>query len=172
MAGVKVNGAENIIARMRAFNKDVYKILQKDVRNAASVIANEAKSNVPDPALGNWGNWGGRRSGGFRNTTRDRPYNAAQVTRSIRPQFRTSRRMMAVDVVVGRVVIADPAGAIFALAGSQNKSGHLFNTNLNDKYGAGPWPRLLGPAWTNNVDKVRSDIESAVDRATKAVTGG
>lgn len=172
MVGMKIDGVENVLARLRAFDKDVYKILQREIREAMTNMTNEAKGNVPDPALSNWGNWGGRTSSGFRNTTRDRPFDAGQVIRSIKPQFRTQKRMMGVDVAAGRVVIGDAAGAIFALAGSQNRSGHLFNSNLNSKYGAGPWPRLIGPAWTNHVDKARDDIKAAVDKAAREVTGG
>lgn len=174
MAGVKVDGVENVIARMRAFNKDVYSILQKEVRQASDLIGAEARANTPNPALSNWGPWGSSKAGasGFRNTSGDRPYDGGRVAKSIKPAFRTGKGRNGNLTVYGRVNLNDAAGAIFSLAGKRNASGSVFNENVNRKYGTTLWPRLLTPAWHNNIDKATEAMRAAVDRAAKAVTGG
>ena len=169
----KVEGADRMIERIKGFEREIWRDLQKEVRDASDDIVNDARAAVPSRGLRRWGPWrvnvGG--AGGFRNTSRDRDYVESNVKAGIRNQFRTRKSRGSLGVL-GRVVQADAAGAIFTLAGSQNRSGDPFNSHLNRKHGAGPWPRLLGPAWTDNVDEARDKIRKAVDDAARKVNRG
>lgn len=169
----KVEGADRMIERIKGFEREIWRDLQKEVRDASDDIVNDARAAVPSRGLRRWGPWrvnsGG--AGGFRNTSRDRDYVESNVKAGIRNQFRTRKSRGSLGVL-GRVVQADAAGAIFTLAGSQNRSGDPFNSHLNRKHGAGPWPRLLGPAWTDNVDEARNKIQKAVDDAARKVNRG
>lgn len=169
----KIEGADRMIERIKGFEKETYKVLQKEVREAQADIVADARAAVPSRALRRWGQW--RRnsgaSGGFRNTTADRDFDANSIRSSIRPSFRTRRSMNTLGVY-GRVNLGDAAGAIFSLAGSRNRSGHPFNTVINAAHGSGPWPRLLGPAWSANIDKTRDEIRQAVNRAAEKVNRG
>jgi len=171
---VEVEGVDYILQRMMKFDKDAWTILQREIRSAMSDIQSDAKAAVPDPALGSWGPWkrGNTGGAGFRNTTGDRPFSGSAVQGSIKAQARSRRSRQGGRLAYGQVVINDAAGAIFSLAGSKNRSGHRFNDNLNKKYGAGPWPRLLGPAWTKNIDTARDMISAAIDSAAREVTRG
>ncbi len=177
---IKIDGAERIIQRIYAFDKEVWKVLQKEIREASDEIRKEAQSSTPSVGLGNWGPWsvatgrsGSAGSVTFSRGSRDISFFGSQVQRSIKSQARSRAGRAGADrSIAGRVVINDAAGAIFALAGSKNRSGHRFNDNLNTKHGAGPWPRLIGPAWTSNVDRVRDLIDAAIDKAAREVTRG
>ena len=169
----KVEGADRMIERIKGFEKDIYRDLQDEVREASSGIVKDAQAAVPGRALRRWGPWRVNRGGaqGFRNTSGDRDFVQSKVRSGIRSQFRTRKTGDSLGVY-GRVAQADAAGAIFSLAGSQNRSGDPFNDHLNRKHGSGPWPRLLGPAWTNNVENARTRIRKAVDDAARKVTRG
>ena len=169
----KVEGADTMIARIKGFEKDIYKDLQREVRDATSDIVKDAQAAVPPRGLRRWGLWrvSSGEAQGFRNTSRDRDYIQSNVRSGIRGQFRT-RRVGGNLGVYGRVAQMDAAGAIFTLAGNKNRSGDPFNDHLNRKHGAGPWPRLLGPAWTDNIEEARSRIRKAVDDAARRVTRG
>lgn len=169
----KVEGADRMIERIKGFENEIYKDLQREVREASSGIVKDAQAAAPSRGLRRWGPWRANAGGaqGFRNTSRDRDFVQSNVRSGIRSQFRTRKTGGSLGVL-GRVVQNDPAGAIFALAGSRNRSGDPFNALLNQKHGAGPWPRLLGPAWTDNVDEARSRIRKAVDDAARRVTRG
>lgn len=169
----KVEGADRMIERIKGFEKEVWRDLQKEVREASTDIVSDARAAVPARGLRRWGPWRVNRGGvgGFRNTSGDRDYVESKVKSGIRSQFRTKRSSGSLGVL-GRVVQADAAGAIFTLAGSQNRSGDPFNAHLNRKHGAGPWPRLLGPAWTDNVEDARDKIRKAVDDAARKVNRG
>lgn len=162
---IKIDGNERIIQRIYAFDKEVWKVLQKEIREASDLIRKDSQASTPGVALSYWGQW---RQGG-----RDLDFSGSQVKKSTKTQVRSRLSRGGADrFVAGQVVVNDAAGAIFALAGSQNRSGHRFNRNLNKQYGPGPWPRLLGPAWTANVDKARELIEQAIDKAAREVTRG
>lgn len=169
----KVEGADRMIERIKGFETEVYKVLQREVREAQSQIVADARGATPDRGLRRWGKW--RRntgsSGGFRNVSGDRDFDAAAIMGSIKPSFRTRKSMNSLGVY-GRVNMTSPVGAIFALAGKRNRSGHPFNTAINRVNGAGPWPRLLGPAWTANIDDARNEIRAAVNRAAGKVNRG
>jgi len=162
---IKIDGDERILQRIYAFDKEVWKILQKEIREASDVIRKDAQALTPGIALSGWGPWQQR--------SRDLTYRGPQVGKSIKTQVRSRIGRAGADrFVAGRVVINDPAGAIFSLAGSQNRSGHKFNENVNETWRKGPWPRLIGPAWTSNVDRVRDLIDAAIDKAAREVTRG
>ncbi len=169
----KVEGSEKMIERIKGFESETYKVLQREVREAQADIVSDAKGATPDRGLRRWGRW--RRdmgsAGGFRNITGDRDFDASAIMTSIKPSFRTRRSQGSLGVY-GRVNLGDAAGAIFSLAGKRNRSGHPFNVSINRVNGAGPWPRLLGPAWTNNIDKARNEIRQAVNRAAEKVNRG
>lgn len=166
---VTVEGVPQLIERLRGFEKETYKVLQKEIREGSSQIAEDAKAATPNKALRNWGIWerDGGSSGGFRNTSNDRNFSGSEVRGSIKPQFRT-RRINGNLAAVGRVAMGSGAGAIFALAGKTNAD--AFGGHINRKYGSsGPWPRLLSPAWHENIDTARAAIEDAVRRAARKV---
>lgn len=177
---IKIDGTERVLQRIYAFDKEVWKVLQKEVRQATDDIRKESQANAPSRALRKWGPWNvttGRSAQvgvvTLASGSRDLGFSGSQVARSIKSQARSRAGRAGADrSIAGRVVIGDAAGAIFALAGSKNRSGDPFNDHLNRKHGAGPWPRLIGPAWTSNIDKARSLIEEAVNKAAREVTRG
>jgi hypothetical protein len=173
MMTFKVEGADRMIERIKGFEKDVYRDLQREVREASSDLVKDAQAAAPVEGLSRWGPWRVNAGGaqGFRNTSRDRDFVQASVRSGIRSQFRTRKTGGSLGVY-GRVTQNDPAGAIFTLAGSRNRSGHPFNRVVNNRNGFGPWPRLLGPAWTKNVEEARNRIRKAVDSAARRVTRG
>lgn len=182
---VKVDGAEKVIQRIYAFDKEVWKVLQKEVREATDDIRKDAQQATPTRALRKWGPWnvttgssGQVGAVSLSTGTRDLGFSGSQVARSIKSQARSRAGRGGADrSIAGRVVIGDAAGAIFSLAGKKQRTPGSFGEHLNRKYGWGPsgsstWPRLLSPAWSANKDAAVALIEAAVNKAAREVTRG
>ena len=167
---VEVTGAARKIEQIFRFDKDLWKEIQAGVKSATEGIVQEGRANYPsDNALRNWGNWIAANSG------RDLGFDPARAKAGVRSRFR-SRRRSGFRVVVGQVYNKDPAGAIYLLAGSRDRTGASFNQNINRRRGGstgargdGTWPRALGPAWTNNVEQARDEIGRVVEEAIRKV---
>lgn len=174
---VNVSGTGQLIARMRRFDADAYKILSDELKQAGNMVAEAARSEMPDPVLSNWGPWTVRRARGGGVYTRDLAYNAGRARSRIKPVIRTPRRKGEARQFSVAVQQMDAAGAIFMLAGSRNKSRHQFNLNVNLKYGAGSrksgfWPRVLTPALYAKSTEAFAAIEAAIERAVQRVNNG
>lgn len=178
---VEVDGITDVLDRLRTFDRKTYDAMVGELEDAGGDIARDAKNDTPSGnALRNWGTWNSntvaRRSRGgivtISQRKKMRPIgydgSAAQagITPKVAGKFRKGRRLSAVVQVVQK----NPGGAIWALAGSDSTDwgatggSGLFRQNLNKKYGVGPWPRALGPAWTKNKDAAIDRIEDVVDK--------
>jgi len=175
---VDVENVGPLINRLSKFNKDVYKILQQEIKEGAELVADDARSRVPDAALSGWGAWnvttgssGSRGAVTMLTGSRDLSFDGLRARRSIKPSGRIARRRGAgITGVVGRVVFGDAGGAIWSLAGSQNRSGERFNSSMNARFGTGPWPRALTPALYAKAPQAIAKIDAAIQRAADAVT--
>jgi hypothetical protein len=161
--GIEVKGVPELINQISKFDKEVYKILTKEVRQALSSVASDAKSRTPSGrAIKGWGPWTAARDG------RDLSFNGAVVKRGIMPQAVKRSKRGRVVKFSGRVITKTPAGAIFALAGS--KGGGQFEDALVRGNG-NVWPRTLTPALYAKGPQAARDIEAAIQKAAENVTG-
>ena len=167
---VRVEGAARKIEQIFRFDKDIWKEIQSGVKSATEGIVQEGRGTYPgDNALRTWGSWTTAKGG------RDLSFDPARAKAGVRSRFR-SRRRSGFRVISGQVYNKDAAGAIYLLAGSRDKTGEAFNTNINRRRGGstgargdGTWPRALGPAWTNNVEQARDEIGRVVEEAIRKV---
>lgn len=163
--GVEVKGVPELINRISKFDKDVYQILTKEVRQALSAVANDAKARTPNGrAIKGWGPWTAERDG------RDLSFNGQHVRGGIVPQAVKRSKSGRVIRFSGRVITKTPAGAIFALAGSVGSN--QFESALNRKQGSSLWPRTLTPALYAKGPQAARDIEAAIQKAAASVNGG
>jgi len=151
-----VDGVPQLINRLKGFEPEVYKILQREVRAAADKVGSSARGLVPaGPPTSHWAQTGRFAWDG-------------KVRSSIRPGFRT-RNVGGTRVVSGQVSTRSAAAAIFMVKGKKDSS--RLGAILNASHGA-TFPRALGPAWTMHVDAAREEIKAAVSRAAEAVSNG
>jgi hypothetical protein len=171
---VKVEGAAAKIDVMFRFNKELWRDMQRDVKTATEAVAADARSRVPSAGIGSrrsgyrgWGPW----------TSRGRmlSFEQGEVRAGIKNKFQ-SRQLQGFRQVAGRVDMTSPAGAIFALAGSRNRSGHPFNTTVNRQHGGivgarsnQMWPRVLTPARYAKGGEAAKKIAEAVERGIDAI---
>lgn len=155
-----VKGVAELVNRISKFDKEIYKILTKEVREGLMPIAQHARRNTPQQALTNWGQW-------TTSSGRDLSYSGSKVRIGIKPQAVKQSKRGQVVRFSGRVATMTPAGAIFALAGSKNAG--PFEDALAG-YGS-RWPRTLSDALYAEGPKAREAIEDAVDKAAQAVNG-
>ena len=188
MYQLDVEGAGPLINRLAKFDKDVYRILQRDIRKATSKIRNKAQSYEPVAAAlfgtmdgekvsGGWGVWTSSRDG------RDLGFDGTQdgLKSGMKVQVRQTRRRnigasgSTVTGIVGKVVAPpSPAAAIFLLAGSRDGElrpgwGGNFNAALNARYGT-TFPRGMTAAWREEGPEAGKEIDRAIERAKEAVT--
>lgn len=162
---LEVKGTAAKIQTIARLDKDVWKSLQTEVRDALGEARQIAQGQVPERPLRNWGGFIDARTG------RDLSFDASQVRASFKPKFQ-SRLRGQFRVVSGALAVKSPAGAIYALAGSRNRSGHRFNIIINNVRGGRvgarndrSWPRMLGPAWYAARDEAAKQIGRAVEAA-------
>lgn len=174
---VQVQNVGALVNRLQKFDKDVYRILQREIRQGASLVAEDAKKRTPDTtALSGWGVWnrttgttGSRGAVQMVTGSRDLGFDGSRARRSIKPSARLTRQRRGVTGIVGRVTFTDAGGAIWSLAGS-GTSGSTFVRNLNDRYGGSRWPRALTPALYDKGPQAIAQIDAAIQRAAAAVT--
>jgi hypothetical protein len=165
---VEVTGAAAKIDALFRFEKDVWKGIQKGVKEAAESVAADARSRVPSYGVsgtsgtGGWGGWIAKRDG------RDLSYDQGKIRKNIKPRFKSEMKS-GVRVVKGQAINNSPAGAIYMLAGSKNRSGHRFNNVINRQHGSGPWPRAMTPAYYAKGPQAAKDIGHLIEQAINNV---
>jgi hypothetical protein len=162
---VKVEGAAAKIDAIFRFDKEIWKGIQKGVKNAAESVAADARSRIPPIGLYSrrgqgWGRWIAKKDG------RDLGFEQNAIRSSIKPQFR-SRYKSGFREVQGRAISKSPAAAIYALAGSKSTKG--FNAVVNEQRGSSVWPRAFTPAYYAKGPQARKDIGQLIERAIDEV---
>jgi len=165
---VKVTGAAAKIDALFRFDKVVWAGIQKGVKEAAESVAADARSRVPSYGLGGtsgaggWGGWIAKKDG------RNLSYDQASIRKNVKTRFK-SQMKSGVRVVKGQAVNMSPAGAIYMLAGSRNKSGHQFNSVIKRQHGSGPWPRAMTPAYYAKGPQASREIGRLIEQAINDV---
>ena len=174
---VDVDGATELINRLKKFDKEIYKILTKEMRQAADLVAGSARAKIPNNGLLNWGRWVERRTTGSTGSTgaitfvqavseRSLSFDQGATRKGIKPKA-TTRGSGQNTQWRALVQQMNPAGAIYSLAGS--KSSSTFSTNLNNKHGRSVWPRALTPALYEKGPEAGDAIADAIQRAMNKV---
>lgn len=172
-----VDGVPELINRISKFDKEVAKILNREVKEGADVVGAYARELVPSGnALRNWGPWNFKtgKTGSIgvvsmSQGSRDLGFDGSAVARGIKPQAVKSNKRGVVVGFKARVVMSTAAGSIWSLAGSRNKSKSTMGPNLNRAFSDPRWPRALTPALHAKGPQARKEIEDAIDRAIAAV---
>ena len=183
---VQVTGEQRAVAALKAFDKDVFKGIDKGLKQAGEVLRDEVRANTPTSGpLSNWGRWNATRtSKAGVSSTRDLSYNATKVRTGIKVVTSQPKRQTTGGKFRVSVATMSPAGAMYALAGSVRKRygqessyrGRSFVDNLNNKSGK-KYARGLNEAANNRPvvakakEKVAEVIREAERRADRILGG-
>jgi hypothetical protein len=178
---LEVDGAGRLVDALSKFNKEIYKILQDDVRAAAGLVAEDARRRTPAMVL--YGGYGERRSNGWGTWTssgnsptkfgsrgtgagRDLSYNEGRIDGSIKVGARKARVRGAGSVgMKGIVTMNDVGGQIWATAGHENDRSQ-FNKKIIDRYGS-DYPRGLKAALFAKGPEAGEMMDRAIERAVE-----
>jgi hypothetical protein len=179
---LEVDGAGRLVDALSKFNKEIYKILQDDVRAAAGLVAEDARRRTPAMVLygGNgerrsngWGTWTSSGNNptkfGSRGTAagRDLSYNEGRIDKSIRPGARKARVRGAGSVgIKGIVTMNDVGGQIWATAGAENDKDSQFNRDIIARWGS-DYPRGLKAALFAKGPEAGEMMDRAIERAER-----
>lgn len=175
MQQVSVEGVDLLVRELRAFDREALRELYEGTTKAMQQMRDDARSRVPGKVLfghrqdgsmsPGYGVWRERKSG------RDLAWSSTLVQSGLKAKstIKKSRAVGGLNQVQGLVQNTTAQGAIFGLAGSRNPSDSSFTREVIFKHGRGPYPRLLGPAWSAHVDQARDDIRDAIRRAADKV---
>ena len=152
------NLAQNIDF-LETFNKDVAKILRKEIKSGANEVAKASRSLIPKAGLSNWGAWTFSRDG------RDLGFIGSWVKRGIVVETTRSRNRGATVAYSQRVVTKTAAGAIYELAGSVSES--PMARAVKDKHPVKNSPRTLFPAYYKAMPVALKKIEAAIEKAKR-----
>lgn len=182
---LEVDGAGALVDALSKFDKEIYKILQKEVRQAVEVVAVDTRRRTPSQVLfgsrpfgtpsKGWGKWtetrgrtGSLNAITFETASRSLDWDEGRVDRSIKSGARKRRVRGAGTVgIAGIVSITDPAGAIWSTAGGRNPAGvnsKSFNPAIRSRFGE-DYPRALKPALFAKGPQAGEDIDRALERA-------
>ena len=167
---IEAQGIAPFVNRLEKFDKDVSKTLKKEMRQGANQVAKEARSligAIGGNPLSGWGPWTSRTRG--KQTERDLSFNVPAVKKGIKVQAYRGRFRGATVAFGYRVNQMNPGGAIYELAGSQNRSGDLFNSTLNNKRGSNRYPRIMYRAYYAGMGRAEAMIRDAIRKAEKKV---
>ena len=174
---VKITGEQRAVAALKAFDKDVFKGIDKGLKLAGEVLRDEVRSKTPSGSpLSGWG----RRKAGV-SSTRDLSYNATKVRTGIKVVTSQPKRETTGGKFRVAVATMSPAGAIFAIAGtgarpSGNYRGRSFVDNLIARFGK-KYARGLNEAAKNRPvvarakEKVAAVIRDAERKADRILGG-
>lgn len=153
---VKTQGVDNLINRLMGFERDVYKVLQTDIKTASERVASSARGLLPpDYVVSGWGSWG----------QGEKDYLGTWAKSSVKPGVRT-RQLGRDRYVMGVVRMTNPGAVTYALIGKRDNS-RLAN-EVVARWGSS-YPRAMGPAWTLHVEEARNEIQEAINRAAAKV---
>ena len=152
------NLAQNIDF-LETFNKDVAKILRKEIKSGANEVAKASRSLIPKSGLSNGGAWTCSRDG------RDLGFIGSWVKRGIVVETTRSRNRGATVAYSQRVVTKTAAGAIYELAGSDSES--PMARAMVYKHPVKNYPRTLFPAYYKAMPIALKKIEAAIEKAKK-----
>lgn len=160
---VEITGVATKIDAIFRFDQDLWKGIQKGVKDATESVAADARIRIPTRGLYSttgrgWGLWTESTKG------RDLSFDQAKIRAGIKTSFK-SRYKSGFREVSGRAVTNSAAGAIYALAGSVNSSGSSFNTFINLQQGNNVWPRALTPAYYAKGPEAAREIARVIERA-------
>jgi hypothetical protein len=161
---VEITGVATKIDAIFRFDKDLWKGIQRGVKDAAESVAADARSRVPSYGLGGTSGTGGWGSWIAKSTGRDLSFDQGVIRKGIKTRFK-SRYKSGFREVQGQAVNTSPAAAIYMLAGSKNKSGHRFNNVINTQQGKAPWPRAMTPAYYAKGPQASIEIGRLIEKA-------
>lgn len=177
---VDVIGAGPLVNRLARFNKDVYKVLQSEIKDSMRVAATDIRVSMPsDRPLSNWGRWSDsatKRDASQKGVVsvqafggRDLSYEPGKVSTSIKFGAKQARiRRVGVVGIRGWAGINDAGGSIFTTAGSdkgrRGSTNSVFVRNLRAKHGT-KYPRVLTVVWERHARIIAGQIDRALDRA-------
>ena len=187
MMQVRVTGEQRAIAVLKAFDKDVFKGIDKGLKLAGEVLRDEVRSKTPTSApLSGWGKWTAtsvsKKTGVA--STRDLSYNATKVRTGIKVTTKQGKKVAAGGEFQVAVATMSTAGAIYALTGSKklrygrepSYRGRSFVDNINARSGK-KYARGLNEAANNKPvvarakEKVAEVIREAELKAARILGG-
>ena len=148
------------IVTIKLIDPTLVKVAQKQMKAAGEIIAQDARSRIPDVPTGvsrtgrpHWGKWGG---------TSDRTWNAATARRGIKTRYRAPRKDRPSERPIISVVQENAAGAVYDMAGKNWKY------VKNEKIAAGfigamnrSPSRTMWPAAEANMSSVLAAMDAA-----------
>ena len=184
MMQVRITGEQRAVAVLKAFDKDVFKGIDKGLKQAGELVRDKVRSKTPSGSpLSGWGRWSAtsvNRKGV--SSTRDLSYNATKVRTGIKVTTKQGKKVAAGGEFQVAVATMSASGAIFALTGSnedrrsENYRGKSFYDNINRRFGK-KYARGLNEAANNKPliarakEKVAEVIREA-ERQANRILGG
>jgi hypothetical protein len=183
---VRVTGEQRAVAVLKAFDKDVFKGINKGLKQAGEVLRDEVRAKTPtSPPLSGMGQWNATsvsRKGV--SSTRDLSYNGTKVRTGIKVTTKQGKKVAAGGEFQVAVQTTSAPGAIYALTGSVRKRykrepsyrGRSFVDNINNRSGK-KYARGLNEAANNKpvVAKAKEQVAEVLreaERQASRILGG
>ena len=184
---LKVSGAGELVNRLSRFDREVYVVLQREVREATRLVADDAKTRLPSTKVlyggalrgevksQGWGPWG-HKTGENRSfgsiqmvaSVEDHGYDHDAAVKSIKVGSRKYKRSGSYVGIIGRVTMSSPGAVLWALIGKK-PNGSRFERAVVGNWPTDVYPRALGPARDAKGPEAGDRIDAALDRAKSSI---
>ena len=160
-AGIEVYGVKEAIKELRKIDPIYRKQLNKDAKEIAAPVVNDAKSRYPAQFLsGMKYQWAQRGTIKF-------PYDQNKAQRGVAVKVDTARKNQGTIVILQK----DPAATIIDMAGKRGGRGNRGENFVNQLMRFGKPSRIMWPAWEasgGDVEKNMVDlIETVMDTVNR-----
>jgi hypothetical protein len=164
-------GVQSTIAYLRRFERDAFKEIQKDLKNASQPLVKKVADQFPAKPMSNWTQYGrtqrGRKPAGQSGSTFPR-YQITKVRKAVSADAGSSRRRTDGSYNILRIKQTNAAGAIYDLAkNSESKQGTQFVQNMNRHHRGKPNSRIMHPVVNKNKHLIMKDVNKIVNGVEK-----
>ena len=174
---LKFYGINETLRYLKAYEKDLYSSLRKDLVTKANPLAQLVGSRFPDKPLSNW-----HSSGDRRGVARMPPYMVGKAKAGVKPIAGTGSSRGSGQVIL-RIGQKDAGAQVFDSAGRGNREtkGSTFINNLDTKSSTKskrgtPRSRIMFGAVKGNQNMIEQDVIEVINKVdaytTKAINAG
>ena len=167
----EVHGLQGAIATLRKYDRAMYEIIIKDLKDKSAPLVSKVAAEFPDQPFRRVNNW--HSEGGRKGKSRMPAYNIGAVRKGVKPAIYSASAKVGREQGIYRLNQNDAGGAVYDGAGRKKVT--AFVKNLDLRYstkatGDGKYrSRVMYPTMLKNMDMIQVIIDNAISKTNEIV---
>tara|TARA_R110000823_G_scaffold212143_1_gene342348 strand:+ start:172 stop:714 length:543 start_codon:yes stop_codon:yes gene_type:complete len=164
----EVHGLQGAIATLRKYDRAMYEIIIKDLKDKSAPLVSKVAAEFPDQPFRRVNNW--HSEGGRKGKSRMPAYNIGAVRKGVKPAIYSTSAKVGREQGIFRLNQNNAGGAIYDGAGGATLS--KFVKNLDMRYstkstGSTTRSRVMYPTMLKNMNMVQEIVDNAISKTNK-----